>query len=234
MTTVRLKASAFTLVELLVVISIVAILIATILPSLSQAKAQARTTICLANQRGISQLTQYYVNDNRTYVPASQDGTNNQDQCWFHKLAIGYLDVPLASISPAAVITTSKGKERIFLCPEAPELGATMIEAYVNIGYGWNYGALTHLDFSNLGNNGQTAKMQQIEQPGMTILTGDSGNWLNYVIKPNQSWWWYHTSYMPTFRHLNKTVYSMVDGHAELLPQEVALTTDPWWAMRKY
>jgi prepilin-type N-terminal cleavage/methylation domain-containing protein len=65
----RRPASAFTLVELLVVIGIVAVLIAILLPVLGKARAQANRTVCLSNIRQLGAGILMYCNDNDGYFP---------------------------------------------------------------------------------------------------------------------------------------------------------------------
>src|SRR5438874_948816 len=59
---------AFTLVELLVVIGIIALLIAILLPALSRARAQAKATACMSNLRQIGQQMIVYANHNRGWL----------------------------------------------------------------------------------------------------------------------------------------------------------------------
>ena len=59
---------AFTLVELLVVIGIIALLIAVLMPALTAARAQARAVACLSNVRQIATAAIMYANDNKVYV----------------------------------------------------------------------------------------------------------------------------------------------------------------------
>jgi prepilin-type N-terminal cleavage/methylation domain-containing protein len=60
---------AFSLVELLVVMGIIAILMALLLPALSKAREQARRTQCLSNLRQVFLTLANYANDNHDHVP---------------------------------------------------------------------------------------------------------------------------------------------------------------------
>src|SRR3990172_1683473 len=64
----RLSA-AFTLIEVLVVVAIIALLISILLPSLSQARESARTSLCLANLKQLASATQMYTNDTKGQLP---------------------------------------------------------------------------------------------------------------------------------------------------------------------
>src|SRR5688500_3842513 len=63
------QAGAFTLVELLVVIGIIAVLIGLLLPALGKAREQSRRTACLANLRSIGQALYAYANAQRDRLP---------------------------------------------------------------------------------------------------------------------------------------------------------------------
>ena len=68
-------AAAFTLVELLVVIGIIAILISILLPSLSRARESARATKCLSNMRNLAQATLMFAQENRGLMPGRAGNT---------------------------------------------------------------------------------------------------------------------------------------------------------------
>lgn len=64
---------AFTLVELLVVLAIIAVLAALLLPVLARARESARATACLSNLHQIGIALQIYVQENNNKLPVMRD-----------------------------------------------------------------------------------------------------------------------------------------------------------------
>ncbi len=65
----RNQSHGFTLVELLVVIGIIAVLISILLPTITRAKEQAKSAVCLSNLRQIGTGFALYANDFSGYIP---------------------------------------------------------------------------------------------------------------------------------------------------------------------
>src|SRR3984957_18073636 len=64
----RRRNKAFTLVELLVVIGIIAVLVGLLLPALNNARRAAKTIQCEANLRAIGQAMTMYATQNQNYI----------------------------------------------------------------------------------------------------------------------------------------------------------------------
>ncbi len=69
----RNSRNAFTLVELLVVIGIIALLISMLLPALNKARDSANTAACLSNLRQLGIASIMYTNENKGWLPAWTD-----------------------------------------------------------------------------------------------------------------------------------------------------------------
>ena len=63
------RPRAFTLVELLVVIGIIAVLIAILLPALNRAREAAKQVQCLSNMKQLSNAVIMFANENRGWMP---------------------------------------------------------------------------------------------------------------------------------------------------------------------
>jgi prepilin-type N-terminal cleavage/methylation domain-containing protein len=99
---------AFTLVELLVVIGIIALLVAILLPALNKARRQANTVACASNMKQIATAMINYMQDNKGVLPACtvsiQARQLTYPKGWFWATELvgqKYLAAPWATYTPA-------------------------------------------------------------------------------------------------------------------------------------
>jgi prepilin-type N-terminal cleavage/methylation domain-containing protein len=100
---------AFTLIELLVVIAIIAILAAILFPVFAQAKAAAKATVAISNQKQIILAEMMYMNDYDSQIPLDQynipETTGLQQEIEWKGLILPYvknLDIFKDPVNPAA------------------------------------------------------------------------------------------------------------------------------------
>jgi len=101
------RTKAFTLVELLVVIGIIALLISILLPSLNRAREAAKAVQCSSNLRQIYLASQLYAQDNKQWLPPMFD---TDIVLWIRRL-FHYVDNNLNEIIPV------ERYPKIFVCP---------------------------------------------------------------------------------------------------------------------
>lgn len=118
---------AFTLVELLVVIAVIALLAALLLPTLADGKDKARSIQCLNNLHQWGLAYRMYADDNNDFLPRRGQGVQvlfqiDRTEDWFNALP------PYFSIPTFQQLVTNSNKptahsQSIFICPIANDPG---------------------------------------------------------------------------------------------------------------
>lgn len=171
---------AFTLVELLVVISVISLLMGLLMPALSAARSQARSVVCKANLHQLLIANIGYSTENEGfYVPAAEDMYNLMGGlCRWHGKRKTVNDEFDPAESPlAAYLGNGDVKE----CPGRPRLikGDSWSESFEKGGGGYGYN-MAYIG-SRLWQKGMgwqdsyrmTTKMSEVRMPANTLMFAD-------------------------------------------------------------
>ncbi|NQX01438.1 DUF1559 domain-containing protein [bacterium] len=208
----RASAKGFTLVELLVVITIIVVLAALSTVGVSKVRSAARGATCTSNLRQIGAAMLSYATDHNGQLPPLEDRTAAGDGL------VGIWPKIIADGGYLPRVTNSKGKlscgAGAWACPDC-----TVVQINYQ-GYGVAEGTVMKVKKLSTPDAKGSLRFTEIPNPERTWLVGDVANqapdlktgW--YATWANPSSW---AARSPAARHSGKVNVCMVDGHVESL-----------------
>jgi len=183
---------AFTLIELLLVISIITLLTGILLPALSSVREYARSTVCLANVRRLALAGVMYAQANGAFPPhrmkkrsffdphnfVNKYGRERPRWQWFFDQGVGPVIDPSPWVKKKGDIFTDDDTLMMtndyFICPSFRHYEYSVYDIR-NGSYGYNYQYLGNArDRPDLGKYQNFPVMESaIKMPSATIIVGD-------------------------------------------------------------
>lgn len=224
---ISLRNKAFTLVELLVVISIIALLIAILLPALASAREAGRTVQCLSNTRQLLMSWHMYSDDFKDWMLPYRNDThritgiggspaNTAASRYWAFMAKDYINLPdMPNDRMGGAWTWSKAvaedyyAKAIFNCPS---MSLRITSPYA-----------THIGMMRYGTGGENhggyhpVKLRsQVLRPGDTLYSADApaspADTVNYG--GGSAWVNNGATIAGDQRHTSRANYGFADGHA--------------------
>ncbi len=218
------KKNGFTLIELLVVIASIAILVAMLLPALSNSKSRTQSIVCLNNLRQLSICWQLYAGDfNDLMVPNNNIAGGAPGPSWCQ--GTGILETNTTVIESGLLFRYNRSAA-LYHCPAdastVVSLSGTRLSQLRNRSYNLSQSVngeptswlATHIPsfkrFSEINGPNPSECLVFIDENEDTMLDPHFGMpTANYG---NTNQWWD----MPSHRHGRGANLSFADSHAEL------------------
>jgi prepilin-type N-terminal cleavage/methylation domain-containing protein/prepilin-type processing-associated H-X9-DG protein len=176
------RRNAFTLVELLVVIGIIAVLIGILLPTLSAARRAANTVACLSNVRQLGMAAMLFAQEHGGYIPTASDDrwakmNDPLRKKWAYRTETSHPDGVVvydhySSLIPylggkmgQTFLSAPQAQSKVFRCPsdtwlDVPDPGYMIFNnvagGFHPISYGYNADIACVSDNTRVGRFGQT------------------------------------------------------------------------------
>ena len=201
---------AFTLLEMLVVIAILAVLTGILFPVVGRMRQSAQATQCSSNLRQLQTATMLYVNEHNGTFPRNRGSLNVTDVAWWQEI-FPYCPDPKVFRCLSDNITPT---------PDLPETWTFNGQAYPNGKV--SYGAVGHLDAAkgqDFRAMGKSAVL--FSQPSRTLLYTET----QHPVMRLSEWWNAASPRWPSevaFPHDSSTKANFVfmDGHATRMSRD--------------
>jgi prepilin-type processing-associated H-X9-DG protein len=212
------KRVSFTIVELLVVISIVSLLAALLLPALTSARSRARQMVCLANMRQVHLALSMMAGDNDGWINGTQVGGYTPTPVyWFYSITNSYLTGRTA-VKMVGADSNPAASGRVG-CPDRLKGDAS-----------YSFGVNTQFTGGGGGGYSPAHSLSEVTHPSRIFLVADC-YFRDPVVNEQFDWtvcqrppWVVSGSWVVTGRHRGQGLnFVFVDGHGEFLQNR------QWW-----
>jgi prepilin-type N-terminal cleavage/methylation domain-containing protein/prepilin-type processing-associated H-X9-DG protein len=197
------RADGFTFTELLVVVSLGAILVGTILPALNTAQDTMKAAVCLGNMHQWGLAISLYCADQKDYYPYVGDSSSPCDTAdtwaWYNVVPPYINQTKLCDLYTANTPPTP-GTKSIWICPSATNV--TVNPSSSSPYFCYSLSVCTHLS----GETHNIFRRSQMVKPATTII---------FCEEPEDNFSETSGRYDTVQRHFGGSNFVMGDGHAE-------------------
>jgi prepilin-type N-terminal cleavage/methylation domain-containing protein/prepilin-type processing-associated H-X9-DG protein len=207
------KRKAFTLVELLVVIGIIALLISVLMPALNKAQRSAQSVQCKSNMRMIGQHLIMYANENNGHIIPLGPNPDDPKYATDPKATVGRLGGRVAEKYrwPTVVLKPPQWNHPVLRCPADPEPG-----------WEHSYVLNRHLEDKDI----RYHRTRGVSASEIIVLGEKKSEYLDYHMDPGQ-----FDYLVEKYRHglMLGSNYLFLDGHVDTrMPEHARSGLDPW------
>ena len=179
------KTNKFSLIELLITISVIAILAALLLPALNKARGKARDILCSGNLKQLSSYMFLYVEQNNDVIPAAFGNANTPGK-WQDMLYA--LIAPGEQFADKYYLTklnedTWYPKNKVFACPASGPCNIAVSSRHYGInssGFLYEDGRASSFGFASYYGKPYAMKLGRIKSPSRRAALFDIDKWGSY------------------------------------------------------